>query len=113
MPKLSTNSSNNEIVKTAVDGVTFNVYFYNCKLERCGEIQFSAGWTMHTAPAVATLNAWNKQKRLARAYTSQDGKGLFIEMDLNLLGTASNEQIAQYLKFWKILLGDFKKHFSL
>lgn len=111
--KATTDANNNDVVKSAVDGVTFNVYFYNCKLERCGEIQFSAGWTMHTMPSADTLNAWNRQKRFARAYTNSEAKGLFIEMDLNLRETTSNEQIDEYLRFWKILLADFKKQFSL
>lgn len=111
--KIVTDSNGNSIVKTAVDGVTFNVYFYNCTGERCGEIQFSAGWQMAKGLAPEAVNTWNSQKRLARVYTSKENDAIFIEMDLNLLDTTSNGQIDEYLRLWKILLGDFRKQFSL
>ena len=111
--KLATDENSNSIVKTAVDGVTFNVYFYNCQGERCAEIQFSAGWQMPKPPTLAMLNAWNSSKRLARAYTTEKGDGLFVEMDMNLANATSLDQIDEYLQLWKTLLGSFKKQFSL
>lgn len=111
--KLATDANSNSIVKTAVDGVTFNVYFYNCQGERCAEIQFSAGWQMPKPPTLPMLNDWNRSKRLARAYTSEKGDGLFLEMDLNLANATSMDEIDEYLRLWKTLLGNFKKQFSL
>lgn len=111
--KITTDANNNSIVKTTVDGVTFNVYFYDCQGERCPQIQFSAGWRMPSPPTPELVNDWNRSKRLARAYTSEKGDELFIEVDLDLENTTSNAQINEYLRVWKILLGNFKKHFSL
>jgi hypothetical protein len=111
--KAMADANGNAIVQTSIEGTTVNVYFYNCQGERCGEIQFSAGWQMPKAPTPEAVNAWNSQKRLARAYTSQANDALFLEMDLNLQDTTSNKQIDEYLRLWSVLLGSFKKQFAL
>lgn len=111
--KLATDTLGNSIVKTEVDGITFNVYFYDCQGESCPDIQFSAGWQMSKAPSAELVNEWNRSRRLARVYTSEKGDGLFIEMDMNLANADAAGEIAEYLRMWKLLLGKFKTHFSL
>ena len=68
---------------------------------------------MVATPSAETLNAWNRDKRLVRAYLSEDGNGLFAEMDLDLAHEISTAQIESYLNLWKLLLADFKKRFAL
>ena len=111
--KVTTDPAGNTIVKTAAEGVTFSVYFYNCKDDRCPELQFSAGWPMAKPPSAETVNAWNKGRRFARAYLTEDNAALFVEMDMNLTDAQSNAQIDEYLRYWKMLLEAFKKHFGV
>ncbi len=106
-------SLGNSIIKTAIDGVSIDVYFFDCSGERCPSIQFAAGWKVTNPPSDDTLNAWNRDKRLVRAYTSEDRAGLFAEMDLDLEHEDSTTQIESYLRLWKLLLADFKARFAL
>ncbi len=110
---LATDSHGEEILKTSVVGVNFDVYFYECDgAKLCQAVQFAAGWNLDVKPSPDILNAWNKEKRFIRAYADESG-ALFGEMDLIVYPTSTTEQIDAYLKLWEAMLPDFKERFSL
>jgi hypothetical protein len=103
------------ILKTTLDGVNFDVYFFDCdaKDERCSSIQFAAGWSLSSSIDSTTLNAWNKEKRWMRAYlTGANSEALYGEMDI-IVGPGSTETLDNYVATWKVALPQFKTHFKL
>jgi hypothetical protein len=100
-------------IQTSIDGIIFDVYFFNCHGERCADLELSAGWKMQSLPSSDLLNQWNSTKRLARAFTNDKGDGLLVQMDLSLASASSMTEFEAYLKIWKTLLVDFKKQFQL
>lgn len=112
--KVGEDTLKNRVVTSAVGGVSFDVYFFDCNAEgRCQAVQFAAGWTMSVAPKSATLNAWNRDKRYMRAYVTKDNKALYGEMDLTVSPGGSTEQIDDYLRLWGLLLPEFQTRFNL
>ena len=75
--KIDKDSNGNVIIKSNVAGVNFDVYFFECTADRCGAIQFAAGWTNSNA-SIARINEWNTTKRYLRVY-SKPGKVLWAE----------------------------------
>jgi hypothetical protein len=107
--------NNRKILKTSIDGVNFDVYFFDCddKDERCSSIQFAAGWSLVSPVDQEKLNGWNKDKRWMRAYLTGDNKqALYGEMDI-IVGPGSTETLDNYVATWKVALPQFKTHFSL
>lgn len=107
--------NNRKILKTSLEGVNFDVYFFDCdaKDERCSSIQFAAGWSLVSTIDETTLNAWNKDKRWMRAYlTGDNNEALYGEMDI-IVGPGSSETLDNYVATWKVALPQFKAHFKL
>lgn len=107
--------NNRRILKTNLEGVNFDVYFFDCddKDDRCSSIQFAAGWSLVNAVDEPTLNSWNKDKRWMRAYLSgDDSMSLYGEMDI-IVGESSSQTLDSYVATWKVALPQFKAHFKL
>lgn len=113
-PVTATKDSNGlSILKsTTPSGVNFDVYFFDCKGERCPSIQFAAGWTMQKPVDRNKLNVWNRDHRYMRAYV-QDGGSLYGEIDMIIAPGGSMEQLETNRVLFNTLLGKFKTHFGL
>jgi hypothetical protein len=108
--RIDKDSSNNVIVKSRVDDVNFDVYFFDCTGESCREIQFSAGWSNSTASA-DKINAWNTTKRYLRVY-SKPGKVIWAEQDV-IVGRTTTENIGEYLTTWSTAIARSKEFMNL
>lgn len=103
-------SNGARIVKSSVNGVNFDVYFYQCNQGRCGDIQFAAGWS-NAKVAPARVNEWNRTKRFLRVYW-KPGNIIFAEHDARIQ-SGTTENIEASLGFWKVMLGEFKTFMKL
>ena len=108
--RIDKDSSDNVIVKSRVDDINFDVYFFDCNDASCREIQFAAGWSNNTASA-DKINEWNTTKRYIRAY-SKPGKVIWAEQDV-IVGRTTTENIDEYLTTWSSALARFKEFMNL
>jgi hypothetical protein len=108
--RIDKNSSDNVIVKSRVDDINFDVYFFDCNDASCREIQFAAGWSNSTASA-DKINEWNTTKRYLRAY-SKPNKVIWAEQDV-IVGRTTTENIDEYLTTWSTALARFKEFMNL
>src|ERR1022692_3792061 len=108
--RIDKDSSDNVIVKSRVDDINFDVYFFDCNDARCREIQFAAGWSNNTASA-DKINEWNTTKRYIRAY-SKPGKVIWAEQDV-IVGRTTTENIDEYLTTWATVIAIFKTFMNL
>ncbi|MGG7567935.1 YbjN domain-containing protein [Rhodovulum sp. DZ06] len=97
-------------ISSSAEGVNFTVFFYDCTDKTdCRSIQFHAGFNKRDPMTTAEMNAWNRSKRYARAYVTDDGDPI-IKMDINMDYGVSRRNFGDTFHIWRLLLADFKKH---
>ena len=108
--KIDKDSRGNVIVRSRVSEINFDVYFFDCTDNRCGAIQFAAGWSNSTA-SEARINEWNTTKRYLRVY-SKPGKVIWAEQDV-LVTRSTTENLDDYLTLWPKMIVQFKTFMKL
>ena len=110
--KPSQGDAGQPIVSSSVDGVNFDVYFYQCDAAaRCSDIQFAAGWGGAQRISHERVNEWNTHKRFVRCYWKPDG-ALWAEQDARVR-RGTTENVEEFLALWKSSLADFKKFMGI
>ena len=104
-------SSGESIVSSTVAGVNFDIYFFACNGDRCGSIQYAAGWTPLAAGTPAAVNTWNQKNRYARAYLD-DHNNLWGEYDVDISPGGTWEQMDKSLDRWTSVISSFKTTFN-
>lgn len=89
----------------------YSIYFLNCKGgEDCEDLNFYAVFLDLSVDA-DTINTWNLEKRFGKAYLDEDGDAV-VEMDLNLVGGVSAENLSSDFAVWQMVLEQFANHIS-
>lgn len=114
--KLEADDDGDPVIRTGVDGIDFNVYFYGCKKnQKCSEIQFSAGFDYPDGkgPNLEKMNSWNREWRFSRAFLDEEQDPIF-RMDIMSAddGQISPYTFRSYLALWRNELAEFKRHIS-
>jgi hypothetical protein len=99
-------------VKTSTGGVTFGVYLFDCKEDRCGSIQFAAGFLTHGKFDVSRMNEWNTTHRWARGYFDSVNDP-WVEMDVDLTPGGTYELLDDELVTWNTTLNTFVTMYDL
>ncbi len=99
-------------VSSATDGVNFGVYMFDCKADRCGSFQFSAGWATHGKFDVSRMNEWNRDNRWARGYFDKENDP-WLEYDIDLTPGGTYELLNDELATWNALVPRFIKLYTL
>ena len=110
--KVTDDGNGHKIVSSSLDGVKFGVYMFDCKGDKCGSIQFAAGWPPNSKIAASRVNEWNRTKRWARAYLDPSN-GLWLESDVDLTPGGTYELLDDNFATWKKTLDAFKEFFKL
>lgn len=110
--QIVTDKDGTKHVSSATSGVDFGVYLYDCKGERCGSIQFAAGWATHGSFDTARMNEWNRRNRWARGYYD-DAKDPWLEYDIDLTPGGTYELLNDELATWNTSVTNFVKLYSL
>ena len=110
--EIAQTQTNEKYIKSGAEGVNFDIYMYDCKADRCGSIQFSAGFNM-TKPGLTggatKINEWNTTKRYIKGYIDSDNDP-WIQYDVNLSPGETYEALDDNFKnVWISSLPDFKK----
>jgi hypothetical protein len=101
-----------KIVSSTLNGVKFGVYMFDCKGERCGSIQFAAGWPTNGKIPASRVNEWNRTKRWARGYLDTSN-GIWLEFDVDLTPGGTYELLDDNFATWKKTVDGFKEFFKL
>lgn len=99
-------------VTTNVDGVNWDIWFYNCSTPnagRCQSLQYAAGWSALAGMDMDKLNTWNRAHRYIRAYLTTSN-GVFGEYDVEVSPGGTWEQLDDSLEIWLVRLKDFKTY---
>ena len=99
-------------IHSGVGGHGFGIYMFDCKGDRCGSLQFSAGYETHGTFDTGKMNAWNRDKRWARGYFD-DVNDPWVEMDVDLSPGGTYELLDDELATWATMIKDFTEQYGL
>ena len=105
---IDTADDGSKSVKSSTDGHMFHVYMFDCKGERCGSLQFSAGFDTKGAFSPEKMNDWSRDKRWSRAYVDKVNDP-WVEYDVDLTPGGTYELLNDELGIWRRELVDFAK----
>jgi Putative bacterial sensory transduction regulator len=109
----ATSADGSAHVMTATSsGIKFGVYMFDCKGERCGSFQFSAGFATHGSFNTARMNDWNRDNRWARGYFDKINDP-WVEMDVDLTPGGTYELLNDELETWQHTVVNFAKVYGL
>ncbi|MGH7022164.1 MAG: YbjN domain-containing protein [Caulobacteraceae bacterium] len=107
-----TGSDGKTHVSSATDGVVFGVYMFDCKADRCGSMQFSAGFATHGKFDTSRMNEWNRDSRWARGYFDNVNDP-WIEYDVDLTPGGTYELLDDEFATYRSSLARFIKLYGL
>jgi hypothetical protein len=99
-------------VSFTLEGSNVGVYFFDCTDNRCGSLQFAAGWAAHGKFDTTQMNRWNRDNRWCRGYFDAENDP-WIEMDVDLTPGGSYELLDDEFATFKKSLVNFKSLYSL
>ncbi len=94
-------------IYSSAEGANFHVYFYDCKNERCGSLQFSTGYDTKGSFSAQLMNDWTAKNRWARAYVDEVNDP-WLEYDVDLTPGGTYEMLNDEFKIWR----DSLRHFD-
>lgn len=108
-----TGSDGKQHVSSASNGINFGVYMFDCEAgDRCGSIQFSAGFATHGKFDTSRMNEWNRDKRWCRGYFDKENDP-WVEYDIDLTPGGTYELLDDQFATWKKMLDLFAKMYDL
>jgi hypothetical protein len=108
--RLTTTKSGKPKIESTISKSNFSIFFNDCNNSNaaCKSVQFSMGYAMRNKPSPDAINAWNRDKRWAKAYLDKDGDP-FLEMDVNMLGGVSVKNFEDTFDWWRLAITEFEK----
>lgn len=109
--KLGIDKLGDPYIEAAVNGTTFQAFFYNCTDHKaCATLQLHSGYDLDKTPTATLINSWNRTQRFGRAWLDDQGDPI-LEMDIDLDdGGMSSALFADNLEFWATIVAAFEKH---
>ncbi|MDP2803909.1 MAG: YbjN domain-containing protein [Phreatobacter sp.] len=100
--------NNRTRVRTEVGNRRTSVHFYACTDEGCQSIQYRTVFRRHERFTLAFVNAWNLEKRFAKAYLDSDGD-LILEWDVDFDGGVTVGFVSESVATFQTMLTAFDR----
>ncbi|MDP3545109.1 MAG: YbjN domain-containing protein [Phreatobacter sp.] len=100
--------NNRTRIRTEIGNRRSSIYFYACNDDGCQSIQYRTLFQRHERFTLAFVNAWNFEKRFAKAYLDRDGD-LVLEWDVDLDGGVSVAFVAESIATFQTMLANFDR----
>lgn len=100
--------NNRTRLSTEIAGLRTSVHFYACNDAGCQSIQYRTLFRRNERFTLAFVNAWNYEKRFAKAYLDRDGD-LVLEWDVDLDGGVTVAYIAETVSTFQAMLNTFNR----
>ena len=110
--KFVTGESGKRHIETNSQGSPLNIFFGDCKGERCAALEFAAGFSTHGKFDVSQINGWNYDSRWCRAYYDGD-KDPWLKMNIDLSPGGTYEALSDRFEIWNRTLGRFIEKYGL
>lgn len=108
--KLETTSNDTPRIESSTNGKFFYIYFVGCNEgKNCKAINFSTYWIFEKKVPIESVNAWNLEKFVGKAFLDKDGD-VFLQFFVNLdMGGVDRENFEDTIEWWQLALGQFSK----
>lgn len=104
---LETDTDGSPMITGRMDGTRYVVYFYGCDDgKECDDIQFAASWSDAKVDP-KDINAWNMNKRFAKAYLDDQGDPV-IDLSVNIDYGVTVRNLEDTFDWWSIAMREFK-----
>jgi putative sensory transduction regulator/zinc ribbon protein len=110
--KFVTGESGKRHIETNAQGSPINIFFGDCKGERCAALEFAAGFSTHGKFDISQINGWNYDNRWCRAYYDGD-KDPWLKMNIDLSPGGTYEALSDRFEIWNRTLGRFIEKYGL
>lgn len=100
--------NNRTRIRTEIGSRRSSIHFYACNDDGCQSIQYRTLFQRHERFTLAFVNAWNYEKRFAKAYLDRDGD-LVLEWDVDLDGGVSVAYVAESIATFQTMLNTFDR----
>ncbi|WP_162257138.1 YbjN domain-containing protein [Phenylobacterium sp. Root700] len=106
--EMAKDTDGDSYLKSASDGVSFDVHLYDCKKDRCASMQFIAGFDLDEKLELAKVNTWNEGKRYVDCFLDDEGDPWFT-YDANVSPGGSREALDDDFAVWLSFVPDMKE----
>ena len=107
--ELETQSNGDPQIRGTIDGIGYSIYFRNCTSnEDCEDLNFYCG-ILDQKASPDVINDWNQTTRFGKGYLDEDGDTV-VEMDVNLEGGVTVDNLSSTMGVWQIILNRFTEH---
>jgi len=110
--KIVTGESGKRHIETNTQGSPLNIFFADCKGERCAVLEFAAGFSTHGKFDISQINGWNYDNRWCRAHYDGD-KDPWLKMNIDLSPGGTYEALSDRFEIWNRTLGSFIEKYGL
>jgi len=110
-PELGRDSEGDPTISFKVEGLKCVIFFYNCEHGRCRSFKYASGFSMKKKPSLAAVNAWNRERRFARAFLD-DEQDPHLQMDVDLDGGVTRTHLVETLSTWRAVLTLFAERIA-
>jgi hypothetical protein len=100
MAQIQTGKDGVRNIYSSAEGTNFHIYFYDCKQDRCGSIQFSTGINTNGAFPAQRVNDWSAKSRWVRAYSDKVNDP-WMEYDVDLTPGGTYELLNDEFAIWR------------
>ena len=111
--KLIDEPGDDPYIESSRNGMPFLIIFMNCTAgKQCKTLQYYMGFTGAANVPLDRFNAWNREKRFARAYLDEKGDPVLeMDVDLDFAGIPSRN-VGETFKTWASLMDSFQTFIS-
>lgn len=90
---------------------TYNVviYTYSCEEAGCANLRIYASFSLNVPPSVETINEWNRTRRYATAWLSEEGKAR-VDNNLVIQGGVTLDAVEDFIINFRDRLSEFATH---
>ncbi len=104
--KFVTGESGKRHIETNTQGFPLNIFFGDCKGERCASLELAAGFSTGGKFDILQINAWNYDNRWCRAYYDEV-KDPWLRMNIDLSPGGTYEALSDRFATWDRTFGRF------
>jgi hypothetical protein len=104
--KFVTSESGKRHIETNTQGTPLNIFFGDCKGERCASLELAAGFSTGGKFDTTQINAWNYDNRWCRAYYDNVNDP-WLRMNIDLWPGGTYEALSDRFETWNRTLGRF------
>jgi hypothetical protein len=110
--ELAKDETGDPMINSRAEGTDFVVHFYGCEENRaCTRVQFMFSDAEAKNDSLDRINAWNAKNYFGRAYRTEQGVRLEMDVDLDD-GGMSPKLFVDNVEWWATIMEDFVEHVS-